>query len=189
MKSARILCKELRYIDWRNFHNVIKRAKGLINSGKRKGVISEKHTEVRIGKGAYRSVIDYEFDHDAELLITELAGSFKVINHYPIRNECVLLSLLKKYCHAKNLSFIPQYNIGNYFYDAFVAEKILIEFDEPHHLNKRQSQIDNNKNTYAKDQNLLILRFGIESDIIDIILAIEPFLYLQNNQVKEMGEQ
>ena len=45
----------------------------------------------------------------------------------------MILDLLKQYCDAKQIRFEFQRCIAGYCFDAVIAGRIAIEFDEPHH--------------------------------------------------------
>jgi hypothetical protein len=131
--SARDIYSPLGYVDWRNFRGVVERARNLIQNGERTGSIMESTRLVAIGKGARRSVPDYSMDKRAFQLVTKLAASYKLNRCFGTRNETAILSMLRKYCTLKGLDFKFQYRLGRYRFDALVGDRILIEFDEPHH--------------------------------------------------------
>jgi very-short-patch-repair endonuclease len=89
------------------------------------------------------------------------------------RNETAILHLLGKWALARGLTVEPQAKFHGYVYDVVIADRIIVEFDEPHHQDSRQSEIDRAKTDIATKNDRIILRFGIECDIIDIISAIE----------------
>lgn len=170
---ARDIQHLLGYAEWRNFQNLIFRAKNIILHKHSKGIIRKTKREVEIGSGAKRKIIDFEFDKHAFLVIKELSNSYKLNNYFSIRNETIVLQLVEKYCKGKNIEFCFQYKIGSYCYDCVINKNILIEFDEPHHLKKRQKQIDLIKDEFAINNEYKILRVDLEMDIIDIVLFIE----------------
>jgi hypothetical protein len=175
--SARDLMPYFGYKQWRNFSGVIKRAMGIIKHRHLKGEIVKTHIAVGIGSGAKREVIDYLIDEDGLFLLSELCSSFKLNNFYSIRNETVVLQLVEKYCQKKDVDFQYQYRIGKFLFDCRVGNKILIEFDEPHHqINIRQMEIDNEKNMVAKTEGLSVYRVDVEMDIVDIIIYLEAQL-------------
>jgi len=173
MISARSIYKDLGYKQWRCFEGLIKRAINLIKNGIEKGIIKETKKETLIGSGAKRKVKDYLFNNDAFNLIERLSNGYKLNNCYSIRNETVLLGLLKKYCKKKGIKVNFQYSFGTFLYDCCLNHKIFIEFDEPHHKNKKQKNIDNRKDKYVKSQGYKILRFNLDNDIVDLILEVE----------------
>ncbi|TXD52779.1 MULTISPECIES: hypothetical protein [unclassified Polaribacter] len=171
---ARDLQQLLGYSEWRNFHNIIKRAQNIIMHKHILGKIVKCNKKVKLGSNAKRSIIDYQIDNEAFLIIQELSSSFKLNNFFSIRNESVVLQLVKKYCHHNKLFFKYQFNLDKYYYDCIINNKILLEFDEPHHrVSQRQKIIDNDKNRIARENDFLIFRVNLQMDIIDIILFIE----------------
>ncbi|HVS71337.1 MAG TPA: hypothetical protein VHQ47_08800 [Phycisphaerae bacterium] len=171
--TARQVYQSLGYQDWRNFDALVMRVSQLIRHGQCCGSISKTTSIVAIGSGAVRAVPDYVLDQDAVSAITFAASSFKANVHLVRRNETVILSLLGKWCHGRGLSFVHQYRTGGFIYDAFVGGRVLVEFDEPHHATRRQSQTDAKKDAAAFAANLAITRFTLEHDIIDVIRGIE----------------
>lgn len=178
--TARQIQKELNYVKWENFNGLIKRAINLINSGIKIGVIKESHISIETGKGAIRKVKDYILNDDALILIKELALSYKTANFNSGRNETLILSLVEKYFNAKKIEFVFQKRIQAFVFDAFIANKLLIEFDEFHHQNSnRQKIIDSRKNKISADNNLKLIRLTLNMDIIDCIIKINSELYTQ----------
>lgn len=173
---ARDIQHLLGYSEWRNFKNLIFRAKNIIIHKHSKGVIMKTKREVEIGSGAKREIIDFEIDKNALLIVEELSNSYKLNNYFSIRNETIVLQLVEKYCKGKNIRFSFQYKIGDYFFDCMINDDILIEFDEPHHSSNRQKNIDLNKDQFALSNNYRVLRVDLEMDIIDIILFIEEYV-------------
>lgn len=169
--NARELCNQLGYSEFRHFHPVIERCMNIINNGLEKGVITPSTKEVKIGSGAMRILKDYHLDYDAENLVRRMATGFKTNGSYPIRNETALFSLLKKFCVLNNIDHEFQFNLKDFVYD-FRFENVLIEFDENHHLTKRQKIIDEIKNTTALDNGYEIIRFDFSNDIIDILQTL-----------------
>jgi len=171
--SARNLMPHFGYVQWRNFSGVIKRAISLIKHKHFNGRIVKTNTIVVVGYGAKRKITDYLIDIEGVSLLSELCSSFKLNNFYSIRNETVVLQLVEKYCQKKDIDFQYQYRIGKFLFDCKVGNKILIEFDEPHHQDTRQKGIDNEKNTVAKAEGFSVYRVNVEMDIIDIITYLE----------------
>lgn len=177
-KSARKLKNELGYTEWRNFEGIIKRAKNLILHTHSEGKIIKTKIEVQLGSGSTRMVVDYKVDKWAELLISELSSSYKLNNFFSIRNETVVLQLVKKYCIKHGLVFKFQYRLMGRNFDCMIGNKILIEFDEPHHQNKGQKEIDKLKREISIENSFKLLRVTLEMDIIDIIFFIENELFI-----------
>lgn len=174
---ARDLQHLLGYAEWRNFEGVIKRAKGIIKHKHIKGIIEKTILQVKIGSGASREIVDYKLDKDAKQLLQELCSSYKLNNYFFIRNESVILQLVKKYCKSKQIAFEYQFRVDKYIFDCMLDNKILIEFDEPHHnINPKQKKIDLEKEKIAKQNNFLVFRVNLDMDIIDIIIFIEKNL-------------
>jgi very-short-patch-repair endonuclease len=173
MVLARDIFEELGYLKWSNFVGVVRRANQLILNGLSKGTIEETTRRVQIGSGAYREIIDYKLDRDAADTVKMMASSFKLNGHFLGRNETAILYLLGKWALARGLTVEPQAKFHGYVYDVIIADRIIVEFDEPHHQGSRQSETDRAKTNIATNDNRTILRFGIECDIIDIISAIE----------------
>jgi very-short-patch-repair endonuclease len=106
-------------------------------------------------------------------LVRRLSLAHKLTEYRIGNNETAILCLLKKYCIHKNYEWEYQFHLEDRVYD-FRCNKFLIEFDEPYHIhNKKQRQIDLVKNEMAVRNGYVILRFGFQHDIIDIIKAIE----------------
>jgi very-short-patch-repair endonuclease len=177
MILARDIFEELGYLKWSNFLGVVRRANQLISNGLSKGTIKETTRRVQIGSGAYRKIIDYELDSDAADTVKIMASSFKLNGHFFGRNETAILHLLGKWASARGLTVEPQAKIDGYVYDVIIADTIIVEFDEPHHQGSRQTKIDRAKSDVAKNNNKVILRFGIECDIIDVISEVESALF------------
>jgi len=170
--TARKLQHEVHYKKWSNFNTLILRAKNLIDNGVEIGVITETQCAVNIGYGAIRLVEDYELDEQAVRLIKRLALAYKLGKSYSTRNETAILGLLQKYCVNKNYSHDFQFKLENYIFD-FQCENILIEFDEPHHQDKRQRKVDLDKESIAKKNKYKVFRLTLQNDIIDVIMYIE----------------
>ncbi|PQJ76802.1 hypothetical protein [Polaribacter glomeratus] len=171
---ARDLQQLLGYSEWRNFQNVIKRAKNIIIHKHINGKIIKCSKKVKLGSNAERKIIDYKIDENALIIIKEISSSFKLNNFFSIRNETVVLQLVQKYCHEKKILFEHQFNLDKYYYDCMINNKILLEFDEPHHkISPRQKLIDKDKNLISKINGFLTFRVNLEMDIIDIILFLE----------------
>ena len=81
--------------------------------------------------------------------------------------------MLKKYYEAKRKRVVFQYKLENYFFDMKIGKKILLEFDEPHHINMRQKKIDNLKDQLCRKHEFHIIRISLKNDVIDIILKID----------------
>jgi very-short-patch-repair endonuclease len=173
---ARDLQHLLGYTKWDNFEGVIKRAIGIIKHKHINGIIEKTIAQVKIGSGASREVIDYKLDKDATQLLQELCSSYKLNNYFFIRNESVVLQLIRKYCKLKQIAFEYQFRLDKYIFDCRLDNKILIEFDEPHHINSRQNKIDLEKEKIAKQNDFLVFRVNLDMDIIDIIIFIEKNL-------------
>ena len=169
--KARLLYLELGYSEFRNFDHLLRRCICLINNGLERGSIVPAYAEVEIGSGAKRIIRDYDIDEEAENLIRKMASRFKAEFSYPIRNETALFGLLKKFCELNHIEHETQFKLGDFSYD-FRYEKTLIEFDEDHHKNKRQNNIDNIKNQMAIESGYEILRFTLDNDIIDILQVL-----------------
>ena len=175
--SARKIQKELKYSKWENFNGLIKRTINLINSGIRLGKITESFIEVKTGKGAIRKVKDYILDEDALIIIKELSLSYKTANFFTVRNETLILSLVEKYFKAKNVEFVFQKRINPFVFDAFIGNKVLIEFDELHHQNSNRQKItDSKKNRISSDNGFKVIRLTLDMDIIDCIIKINSEL-------------
>lgn len=94
-----------------------------------------------------------------------------------LRNECVLLRLAEKYWRAKGIGFEFQARRSGVIFDGIVAQRIAIEFDEPHHKHsRRQSDRDAEKGRIAASLGLTLVRFTLAHDVIDIILLIDNLL-------------
>lgn len=174
---ARDLQHLLGYAEWRNFEGVIKRAIGIIKHQYLHGTIEKTNLTVQIGSGALRKVTDYKLDREAFQLLQQLCSSYKLNNCFSIRNESVVIQLAEKYCQKKGFVFEYQFRLENYIFDCMIGGKILIEFDEPHHVNSsRQRQIDTKKELLASQNNFLLFRINLEMDIVDLIVFIEKGL-------------
>lgn len=172
MITARKLQHQVKYARWERFNSLIKRAKNLIANGVAHGEIKEIMVPARLGSGAIRLILDYELDDAAASLARQLALSYKLGSSFCIRNETVILELLRKYCTHKGYSFDFQFPLGGKIYD-FRCGKKLIEFDEPHHDSRRHALNDLIKNEIAAQGGFSILRFTLSHDIIDILIALE----------------
>ncbi|MEO8165084.1 MAG: hypothetical protein ABI619_06765 [Betaproteobacteria bacterium] len=162
------------YVQWRRFDGLVGRARHLIANGEAMGMIKCTTMRVAIGSGAIRRVRDYLLDERAVELVTKLSSSVKLNGYYHIRNECVILGLLKKYCTARHIHFEFQKRCGTAVFDAVIGRRIAIEFDEPHHAQDvEQRTRDKAKDAIANDFGLTVLRFTIVHDIVDVILAVE----------------
>jgi very-short-patch-repair endonuclease len=171
---ARDLQHLLGYTEWRNFEGVIKRAIGIIRHKNLNGTIEKTSATVKIGSGATRKIVDYKLNQEAFELLKELCSGYKMTNSFTIRNESVVLQLVEKYCKANKIIFYYQFLLNNYRFDCMLGDKILLEFDEPHHYqNTRQARIDLEKEKVAKRNGFLIFRVTLDMDIVDIIVFIE----------------
>jgi hypothetical protein len=172
---ARDLQGILDYKKWSNFKNVIEKSKQVINNGFAYGKIDSCKRSVSIGSGAIRGIVDYRLDINATGLIRRLSYN-KLKKLEFVRNETIIFSLVEKYCKAKNIEFVFQYELDKFRYDCLVGNKMLIEFDEQHHLEGRQLANDEKKNHIAKKHGFTIYRFNIYHDIVDMIIAIEEHM-------------
>jgi very-short-patch-repair endonuclease len=171
---ARDLQPLLGYSQWRNFDRLIKRANHILIHKHLPGRIEPNTRMVNIGSCASRKITDYKIDRPALSLVMELAASHKLTNKFSIRNESVVMQLLEKYCLAKSISFAYQYHLGDFVFDCMIGNQVLVEFDEPHHQEcSRQEERDLQKDGLAESEGLKILRISLESDIVDLILAIQ----------------
>ena len=169
--SARKIFKKLGYSRWQKFERLIQRSLNLIKNSLKEGCIKKTKIEVFIGSGAKRKIIDYLLDEKAFNLVCEMAQSYKLNKSHLLRNETLILSQLKKYCDFKKIKFEFQYQLGEYFFDCKIGN-ILIEFDEPHHEEKKVLINDKKKNKIAKESHYKLLRFTLKDDIIDIIYKV-----------------
>jgi len=173
MINARKLQHEFGYIQWRRVESLISRASNLINNGLEPGIIKETKYSALIGMGARRIIKDYLLDSDAVNLVKRLSLSYKLGKSYSTRNETAILSLLQKYCTYKKLPYAFQFKVMDCVYD-FCCSNVLIEFDEPHHLEeKRQKKTDLHKDAVAIKNGYKIFRFKLHHDIIDMIKCID----------------
>ena len=175
MVRARDICESMGYKTWRNFNNLIEKAIQLINSGTERGIILKTDTIVKTGYGANRKIVDYELDDDA-VNVLKCISSYKLNKAIRLRNESVMLTLLKKYCYLKGISFDFQFNLDKYKYDCCINNNILIEFDEQQHAVNRQKIIDEKKNEVAKLFGYHVMRFDISNDIVDIIDTLDRYM-------------
>lgn len=169
--SAREIYKKLEYSRWEKFERLIQRSSHLVKNNLKEGYFKKTKIEVFIGSGAKRRIVDYLLDEKAFNLVCEMAQSYKLNKSHLLRNETLVLSQLKKYCDLKKIKFEFQYQLGQYFFDCKIGN-ILIEFDEPHHKEKKVLINDKKKNKIAKENNYKLLRFTLQDDIIDIIYKI-----------------
>jgi very-short-patch-repair endonuclease len=174
--SARDLAPLLGYSNWQNFDRLVQRAQNLISTGAASGAIAEAKKKVIIGSGATRQILDYYLDNAAVNLVKELASSYKLTKHFSIRNETVLLALLKKYCSLKGLGFQFQQAYGDYVFDCVIDGYIAVEFDEPYHMDRRGRSRDIRKEAYAVSLGLKVIRFDLSDDIVDMIVEVERHL-------------
>ena len=171
---ARAIYVDMGYVQWRRFDGLVGRARNLIANGEAMGLIKCTTTQVAIGSGAIRRVRDYLMDEQAVELVSKLSSSMKLNGYYHIRNECVILGLLKKYCTARSIHFEFQQRCGTAVFDAVIGRRIAIEFDEPHHVEDVEQRIrDKVKDAVATVFGLTVLRFTIVHDVVDVILAVE----------------
>jgi very-short-patch-repair endonuclease len=173
---ARDLQALLGYKRWQNFDHLIKRANHILIHKHLPGHIEPTSRTACIGSGATREITDYLIDRPALNIVMELAASYKLTNSFSIRSESVVMQLLEKYCLAKNICFTFQHHLGGFVFDCMIGNQVLVEFDEPHHQEcKRQAERDSEKDRLAESEGLKILRINLESDIIDLILAIQKW--------------
>jgi len=175
MYSGREIYKELGYIKWSNFYNLIKKAQQIINNCLDRGIIVPTFKNINIGSGATRKVIDFDLDDNAIKVLKDISCN-KLKKSPKARSETMFLSLVEKYCKIKNIKFDFQFRLDGYVFDCCVNNNILIEFDEPHHCEKRQTIKDRAKDTSSEKNNYKIIRVEICDDIIDIICKIEDAL-------------
>lgn len=180
MVRAREVYEKIGYKEWRNFNNLIEKAIQLISNGSERGVIMKTEKIVKIGKGAIRSILDYELDAEAVNILMRIS-SCKLNKPIRLRNETVVLTMLKKYCALKGIPFDFQFELGGYRYDCRVNKNVLIEFDEQQHLVKRQKEIDDKKDLVARLNGYEIIRFDISSDIVDILHEIGRIIPINHN--------
>jgi very-short-patch-repair endonuclease len=182
--SARSLGPLLGYTKWQNYERLVQRALNLIRTGAASGRIVETGRRIVIGKGAVREVLDYQLDNDALNLLKELASSYKLTKHYSVRNETVLLTLLEKYCNLRSIKFRFQQKLGDYVFDCLIADYIAVEFDEFHHQDRRTQRRDRKKEVFARSLGLLVIRFDMSNDVVDMIVEIEKCLDLHKMQLR-----
>ena len=188
--SARAIYVDMGYVQWRRFDGLVGRARHLIANGEAMGVIKCTTAPIAIGHGAIRQVRDYLLDEAAVELVTKLSSSVKLNGYYHIRNECVILGLLKKYCTARDIHFEFQQRCGTAVFDAVIGRRIAIEFDEPHHAQDVEERIrDRAKDAIATDFGLTVLRFRIVHDIVDVILAVEAEFKALSGAAQHAGVQ
>lgn len=169
--TARELRIKLGYSEWATFKGVISKAISL-SVGNSEHYLRKTTKEVKIGSGAVRKVLDYELnDNDIEL-IRLLTGTNKPTSPYKIRNETILISLLKKYYQSRNISVIFQYRLGTYRFDCLVGDNLLFEFDEPPHAQHHNKVKDDVKSDFAISGKYQVVRATLSDDIIDIVIRI-----------------
>lgn len=173
---ARDVQEMLGYAKWENFEGVVCRAVQLASNGVAKGIFTRCSRQIAIGSGAVRSVADYRLDRDALELFGLLTTSFKLNGFFLARNETVLLGLLKKWVAGRGLSSSYQFRLERYVFDLMIADRVLIEFDEPHHLSSRQLRVDQEKDSAAKRGGFEVVRLNLSHDVVDAILKIESIL-------------
>jgi len=178
---ARDLQNLLGYSKWENFAKVIEKVISIARNDNR-FVIKQIKIPRQIGSGATRNIIDYRFNNEAVSLIKNMTGASKPVSSIRLRNETFIIKQLKKFYESKKISVKFQHRVGSYIYDCLVGEKVLFEFDEPHHRNKRQSQIDKKKNDTARKYHYQIVRATIEDDIIDIIIRLDKVMRQKKQQ-------
>lgn len=172
---ARDIYESLGYKKWSNFKRLVEKANQLINSSIEIGKIENTYKNVIIGRNTTRKIIDYKLDKDAINLIRKLSYN-KLNTPMMKRNETTIFSMLKKYYESKNIKFDYQFKLDSYIYDCIINNNILVEFDEQHHKEKRQIEVDLKKDDAAKNNGFKLLRFGVNQDIIDMILRIDRLL-------------
>jgi DNA-damage-inducible protein D len=170
---ARDLQMPLGYSKWENFEGVIRRAVQLIANGTATGFLTKCQRDVAIGSRAVRKIIDYRCDSSAVELLGLLTTSFKLNGYFLARNESVVLGLLAKWASGKGITARPQFQLNGFKFDLMLDDKVLIEFDEPHHSSSRQKAVDVAKATAAQQAGFELLRFDLNADVVDAILAIE----------------
>jgi DNA-damage-inducible protein D len=172
---ARDLQELLGYAKWENFDGVVRRAMQLVENGSALGQLLESNRLISIGSGAKRRVVDYKLDRSAVELLQLLSTSFKLNGFFLARNESIILGLLSKWATAKGLNATSQFCVGKYKFDLLLGDKVLIEFDEPHHRGARQQRVDTEKRNLAEEAGYFVLRLDLSIDIVDAILMVEPF--------------
>jgi len=172
MVYARDIYKNMEYARWENFNNLVEKALQLINNGVECGNIKQTTKLVTLGSGSKRSIIDYELDIDAIKLL-ERISSHKLNKSIRLRNETVILTMVKKYCVLKGIPFNFQFRINEFTYDCCINNHILIEFDEQQHRRSIQKLIDEKKNKTSQLNGYELIRFNISHDIIDIIIELD----------------
>jgi very-short-patch-repair endonuclease len=169
--TARELQKIIGYKEWRNFNNLIKKTIQIIGEQH----ANKTYKEIKLPRGATRKILDYNLTEDAKAFIEKMSAkpySKSVIT----RNEIVIIEQIKRYYEYRNIKIQFQFKLARYRYDCKISDKILFEFDEPHHLNKRQTDVDRQKDKSAISNGYSIIRCDIYDDIIDIIIKIDKHL-------------
>ena len=124
-------------------------------------------------------VIDYELDLAARDAVLALPSSYKLHSHHQNRNETAILSLLQKWAEFRGWQFEFQKVSGEYRFDLLIGERIVVEFDEPHHGTKRQQEADLERDNVVTSRNLQIVRFDLNHDIVDMICQLEQMMVAQ----------
>lgn len=186
---ARDLQEPLGYSKWENFEGVIRRAIQLIANGAATGFLTKCQRDVAIGSRAIRKVIDYRCDSSAVELLGLLTTSFKLNGYFLARNESVVLGLLAKWASGKGITARPQFQLNGFKFDLMLDDKVLIEFDEPHHASSRQKAVDVAKATAAQQAGYELLRLDLNTDVVDAILAVELLIYNDARLAMSQAEQ
>lgn len=176
MILARDIYTSLGYAKWENFAGVIHRVKQLIANGFATGSIEKCEKQITMGKGAKRNIVDYKMDYHAFETLKLLTASYKINGHHIARNEIAILGMVMKWCKIRGISAVAQHAESNFFLDLLVNGTIAIEFDEPHHSGAQRCKEDKLRDDYLKKSNIEVFRFGLDSDVIDIITCIENTL-------------
>ncbi len=172
---ARDLQIEMGYADWRNFHNLIEKAKQILGED----CVTKTSRSVQLPKKAKRNIVDYELSERAVKFIRIISGK-PTAKNVRVRNEIIIIEQLKRYYHSKNIPIVFQFKLASFRYDCKIGDKILFEFDEQHHQTKRQIIIDSKKTKYAELFGFIMLRAKIEDDVVDIIIRINDALSKMN---------
>jgi hypothetical protein len=174
---ARSLQKELGYQDWRNLHDVIKKAIEYSRCDP-SIIIKKRKSKAKIGSGAYRDVVDYELNANGVDLIKKFSSASKPIAGYRYRSETSVVHMIAKYYSSRGVFCSFQFRLDKFIYDCKIGSSILFEFDESHHDNKTQIIIDNEKTIAAVRNGYKIFRAKVEDDIIDIIISLNSILFI-----------
>lgn len=173
---ARDLQTPLGYTKWENFEGVVRRARQLAKNGLGVGRFDEAARIVAIGSGASRAVIDFRLDRSAVNLLGILATSFKLNGLYLGRNESAVLGLVAKWAGARGHRVVAQFEVNAFRFDLLIGNRVLVEFDEPHHRQSRQARIDVAKDRAARSDGFVVVRLDLDTDVVDAILLVEELL-------------